>query len=800
MGKSKTKNQRKSRLSANHVAEEVFGAVPQVFHRGQVGKNVGQLVENMRRVVEPFTAESLKVRKKNVLKDFVAVAGPLGVTHFMIFTKTPSSVNMRLARLLKGPMLHFRVTKYSLIKDVVSSLKRHRMHEQQFTHHPLLVLNNFGSEGMHVKLMATMFQNMFPSINVHKVALNAIKRCTLLNYDPVSQEIEFRHYSLKVVPVGMSRGVKKLMQEKFPNMSKFEDISELLMKGANLSESEAEQDGDHNITELPQIYSGRGNMASQQSAVRLTEIGSRITMQLVKIEEGMEEGNILYHAVISKTEEELQEILIRKEAQMKEKQEEKTRAGCFPKESITGGRTSECYSTLELLFIPPELEWNSDVCFCNVRKRSMAGIKRKRQEEEEHDPEVTLKVVESDDEAEYYRQAVGEEPDEDMFPAAKRRQRPERPSGGPFKKRKPFSGDDRKNKYGSKSPHSFFHRDEQIPLLGACLHSLFPSYFLISYRNQYTNMMDYNSSCHGDKFQVQLLPSMYGVEFCVALVGNLFALRLLATRERNNWHTGVVLSCNLAISDLLYVLTLPLLIVYYMQDKNWLFGVAVCKIERFLFTCNLYVSIYFIMCISVNRYVAIVYPFFSRNHVNPDKAKAASVVIWIFVTAISSPVLKFASTCPEGINKTRCVSYSYCTNSDAVAYTHLFYKFFLSVVGCFIPFLVTFASYCAVLRVVWRNVNITSLEKRKVALMVFAVVVLYAISFVPYHLLQSYYFYQKVDELGSVCDWVYKAYQVSKGLATLNMCIHPLLYMAVFDNIRVACCGRSSADMAMNNT
>jgi ribosome biogenesis protein SSF1/2 len=43
------------------------------------------------------------------------------------------------------------------------------MHEQQFTHHALLVLNNFGSEGMHVKLMATMFQNMFPSINVHKV-------------------------------------------------------------------------------------------------------------------------------------------------------------------------------------------------------------------------------------------------------------------------------------------------------------------------------------------------------------------------------------------------------------------------------------------------------------------------------------------------------------------------------------------------------------------------------------------------------------------------------------------------------
>ncbi|KAL0992904.1 hypothetical protein UPYG_G00100770 [Umbra pygmaea] len=437
MGKSKTKNQKISRVNADRVAEEVFADVPHsfVFHRGLIGKNVGQLVLDMRRVMEPYTAQSLKVRRKNLLKDFVTVAGPLGVTHFMIFTKTGSSINMRLARLPKGPTLHFRVSKYSLVKDVVSSLKRHRMHSQQFTHHPLLVLNNFGSEGMQVKLMATMFQNMFPSINVHKVSLNHIKRCVLLNYDPVSEEIEFRHYSLKVVPVGMSRGVKKLMQEKFPNMSKFEDISELLIKGANLSESEAEQDGEHNVTELPQVFSGRGNMASQQSAVRLTEIGPRITMKLVKIEEGMGEGNILYHAVICKTAEEIQEILIRKETQMKEKQERRKKQ-------------------------------EQDIAQKNAlreenKRRSLAGLKRKLQEDGENDPEVEdpgnqdnrPPVVESDDEAEYYRQAVGEEPDEDMFPEAKRRQRPERSSGRPFKKRKIISGDNRRNSSGShKSP------------------------------------------------------------------------------------------------------------------------------------------------------------------------------------------------------------------------------------------------------------------------------------------------------------------------------------------------------------
>lgn len=422
MGKTKTKNQKKAREAASLVAEETYSTVPHtfVFHRGQIGMNVTQLVADMRRVMEPFTARSLKVRKNNVLKDFVAVAGPLGITHFSIFTKTENSINMRLARLPKGPTLYFRVAKYTLIKDIVSSLKRHRMHEQQFSHHPLLVLNNFGIEGMHVKLMATMFQNMFPSINVHKLNLNSIKRCVLLTYDPVSQEVEFRHYSLKVVPVGMSRGVKKLMQEKFPNMSKLDDISELLMKGINLSESEAEQDGDHNITELPQVYSGRGNMASQQSAVRLTEIGPRMTLQLVKISEGMGEGKVLYHSFISKTEEELQEMLKRKEARLKEKAERK--------------RKQEQNIALK----KDKRDQN--------KQKSLEGIKRKRQQEGQvSDDEVEdpgkpegQAPVESDDEAEYYRQAVGEEPDEDMFPAKRKRGPGKSPI--PFKKRKPSPG------------------------------------------------------------------------------------------------------------------------------------------------------------------------------------------------------------------------------------------------------------------------------------------------------------------------------------------------------------------------
>uniref|UniRef100_A0A1A8R3N8 P2Y purinoceptor 11 n=1 Tax=Nothobranchius rachovii TaxID=451742 RepID=A0A1A8R3N8_9TELE len=257
------------------------------------------------------------------------------------------------------------------------------------------------------------------------------------------------------------------------------------------------------------------------------------------------------------------------------------------------------------------------------------------------------------------------------------------------------------------------------------------------------------SSCEG--FQIGVLPYMYGLEFLVALAGNVFALWLLFTKERRNWHTGVVLSCNLAISDLLYILTLPLLIVYYSNRKEWVFGDAMCKTERFLFTCNLYVSIFFVMAISVNR-------------------------LW-----------KFASICPDANNKGNTVCVSFCDSKDPMP--HFTHKLFLTVFGCLVPFLVTFTSYCLVIRVVWQNASLTVIERRKVTLLVTSVIALYAVSFIPYHFSQICHFYQKIyNPHDSTCGF-YIMYQVSKGLATLNMCIHPVLYMAVFDSIRVACCG-----------
>ena len=85
---------------------------------GKVGKHVAELVEEMRGVMEPNTARNLRERSKNTLKDYVAVAASLGVTHLLAFGQTESSLTYRIARAPEGPTLTFKVSQWMPSVDV----------------------------------------------------------------------------------------------------------------------------------------------------------------------------------------------------------------------------------------------------------------------------------------------------------------------------------------------------------------------------------------------------------------------------------------------------------------------------------------------------------------------------------------------------------------------------------------------------------------------------------------------------------------------------------------------------------
>lgn len=68
-----------------------------------------------------FMPPVLQEKKRNNLRDFLNVAGPMGVTHFLILSKTPSSPYLRVATTPQGPTLTFKIHEYSLAADIARS-------------------------------------------------------------------------------------------------------------------------------------------------------------------------------------------------------------------------------------------------------------------------------------------------------------------------------------------------------------------------------------------------------------------------------------------------------------------------------------------------------------------------------------------------------------------------------------------------------------------------------------------------------------------------------------------------------
>lgn len=59
--------------------------------------------------------------------------------------------------------------------------------------------------------------------------------------------------------------------------------------------------------------SSTGNRQNQNSAIKLKELGPRLTLQLVKIEDGVCDGATIYHKFVQKTEIEIQDLEERKQ-------------------------------------------------------------------------------------------------------------------------------------------------------------------------------------------------------------------------------------------------------------------------------------------------------------------------------------------------------------------------------------------------------------------------------------------------------------------------------------------------------
>jgi ribosome biogenesis protein SSF1/2 len=279
-------------------------------------------VQDIRKVMMPYTAANFKEdasnRKLTLNKYCQHVCLPLGISHMLAFSQNKERLNFRMAKTPQGPTLTFRVHQFSLSKHV-QKLQRRPVNTNTLTESPpIVVTNNFGDSTAppQIKLMRITFQNLFPAINVANVKLKDCRRVVLFHLvedENEEKRVEVRHYAIKATPVGVDRKVRRLIQSKIPNLNKVQDIADYITGTANASTSvdaasDSEPEDSNAVVELAQNYTGRGNKGQSKSALKLVELGPRLSMELIKVEQGLGDGNVMFHAFVHKTAEEAKEI------------------------------------------------------------------------------------------------------------------------------------------------------------------------------------------------------------------------------------------------------------------------------------------------------------------------------------------------------------------------------------------------------------------------------------------------------------------------------------------------------------
>lgn len=71
------------------------------------------------------------------------------------------------------------------------------------------------------------------TINVSQVKLSSCQRIVLLNYNKDTKLIDFRHYSIRLQPVGVSRRIRKFVQNhQVPDLRSLQDVSDFVTRYA----------------------------------------------------------------------------------------------------------------------------------------------------------------------------------------------------------------------------------------------------------------------------------------------------------------------------------------------------------------------------------------------------------------------------------------------------------------------------------------------------------------------------------------------------------------------------------------
>lgn len=292
--------------------------------------------------------------------------------------------------------------------------------------------------------------------------------------------------------------------------------------------------------------------------------------------------------------------------------------------------------------------------------------------------------------------------------------------------------------------------------------------------------MEQNASSRVDsEFRYTLFPIAYSVIFVLGVVANGYVLwvfaRLYPSKKLNEIKIFMV---NLTMADLLFLITLPLWIVYYYNEGNWILPKFLCNLAGCFFFINTYCSVAFLGVITYNRYQAVAHPIKTAQATTRKRGISLSLVIWISITATASYFLATDSTnlVPRkdgSDNITRCFEH-YEPRSVPILVVHVFIAF------CFflVFFLILYCNLVIIHTLLTRPVRQQRKAevKRRALWMVCTVLAVFVICFVPHHMVQLPWTLAELGYQTNFHQAINDAHQITLCLLSTNCVLDPVIY------------------------
>lgn len=279
-----------------------------------------------------------------------------------------------------------------------------------------------------------------------------------------------------------------------------------------------------------------------------------------------------------------------------------------------------------------------------------------------------------------------------------------------------------------------------------------------------------------------VVPIFFSLIGITGFIGNLLVVLTVVFNVQMR-NTTNLLIFNLSFADLLFIVfCIPFTAVDYWRPGQWPFGLTWCKTVQYLIVVTAYISIYTLVLMSMDRFLAVCYPV---SRMRSERNTIISIcILWAAVLLYNLPAYYLHGLdeySHEGRNSTSCKFIE--ENDLSVSWSTFHFSMFTS--SYLLPLVLISGLYLCMLLRLWKNSNLTQSResrrgKRRVTRLVLIVVGCFATMWLPIQtilLLKSLHMFHASHLTISL--------QISAHcIAYASSCINPLLYAFLSENFR----------------